>query len=123
MLDLVDAAFKRPGGPAGEQMARVCASCPIWRECLTEALENGEHGPWGGTTRKVRSRVAPRPVTFNLRDVHTDAPVGAAATVQRLDHLGVTSADVKSWAGLTFRGVPSLAVIDAYAQAHHLTAA
>lgn len=41
---------------------RVCARCPVWRECLENATENNETwGMWGGLTpqeRKGTARVA-----------------------------------------------------------------
>jgi WhiB family redox-sensing transcriptional regulator len=31
-----------------------CKRCPVRAECLQYALDNGEHGVWGGTTDKQR---------------------------------------------------------------------
>jgi hypothetical protein len=28
----------------------VCAACPIWKDCLTYAMENEQYGVWGGMT-------------------------------------------------------------------------
>lgn len=28
----------------------VCAACPIWKDCLTYAMENEDYGMWGGMT-------------------------------------------------------------------------
>lgn len=37
---------------ADENVAKVtdeqCLSCPVMTECLLSAIENGEHGAWGG---------------------------------------------------------------------------
>lgn len=33
---------------------KVCARCPIRRQCLNWALENEEHGFWAGTTPQMR---------------------------------------------------------------------
>jgi WhiB family redox-sensing transcriptional regulator len=36
-------------GRALDVAKRLCASCPIRQECLSEALQRGEpHGVWGG---------------------------------------------------------------------------
>jgi WhiB family redox-sensing transcriptional regulator len=41
-----------------EQARRVCARCPVRRECLDWAMSSGEmHGIWGGTTPEDRTRV------------------------------------------------------------------
>ena len=32
----------------------ICASCPIWKECLTYAMENENYGMWGGLTSVER---------------------------------------------------------------------
>ena len=37
---------------------RVCAACPVQRECLTHAMESGEkHGVWGGTSVNERRQI------------------------------------------------------------------
>lgn len=33
---------------------RVCAGCPVRLRCLSEALEHGHTGIWGGTTDEER---------------------------------------------------------------------
>jgi WhiB family redox-sensing transcriptional regulator len=52
--------------PAREELAdlrkalRVCADCPVRRECLREALAThppDDWGVWGGTTRQQRRRI------------------------------------------------------------------
>lgn len=48
-------------GTVGEREARArCASCPVRRECLDEALAEGmDHGIWGGLDpeeRRVEAR-------------------------------------------------------------------
>lgn len=56
-LGLVDEAFKRPGGPAAARMREnLCAGCPGARQCLTEAMDRGEWGVWGGTSPNFRTR-------------------------------------------------------------------
>lgn len=32
----------------------ICASCPIWKECLAYAFENEIYGVWGGLTSHER---------------------------------------------------------------------
>ena len=40
-----------------EQARRICARCPVRRECLDWAMNSGEmHGIWGGTTPEDRTR-------------------------------------------------------------------
>jgi hypothetical protein len=62
-LDLVDAAYAKPGGPAGKLMReRLCVRCPAYSQCLSEAMTRREWGVWGGTTPNVRTRHGgPRP--------------------------------------------------------------
>lgn len=47
-------------GPAERQIARakrICAGCPVRRECLEFALSSNQiHGIWGGTTADDRQR-------------------------------------------------------------------
>jgi WhiB family redox-sensing transcriptional regulator len=39
----------------------TCAGCPVRADCLSHALLEGEdHGIWGGTTARQRSRLARR---------------------------------------------------------------
>ena len=33
----------------------ICARCPIWKECLTYALDNEQYGMWGGLTSIERT--------------------------------------------------------------------
>lgn len=36
----------------------VCARCPVFEQCLTDALENrNEYGIWGGTSGRTRRRI------------------------------------------------------------------
>jgi hypothetical protein len=119
----------------------VCSRCPIWRECLYTALDSGEHGVWGGASERTRRQYVKRAATYNMRAVNRGMVDGrrsatepAARTMdaypkprtdRRIDQLaglGVTSADVRYWATthgvpVTPKGLPSLTVIDAYAQA------
>ncbi len=54
-LDLVDAAYARPGGPAARQLKQhVCPTCPIIESCFTEGMQ-GEDGVWGGTSPRQRT--------------------------------------------------------------------
>lgn len=59
-LDLVDAAYARPGISGQESKAvadlkRLCRTCPIAEACLTEAMLRREYGVWGGTTPYMRT--------------------------------------------------------------------
>jgi hypothetical protein len=48
-LDLVDAAYDRPGGPEAHLLReQVCPRCPIAELCFLEGAERDEGGVWGG---------------------------------------------------------------------------
>lgn len=66
-LPLIDAAFDRSGGPEAKELRnRYCVHCPIGGMCLGQAMTHGEWGPWGGTSRGLRtSRGAPKPPMLN----------------------------------------------------------
>lgn len=56
-LPLVDAAFERPGGPAGDEMrAKLCTGCPAGHHCLALAMMNRQFGVWGGASPNTRTR-------------------------------------------------------------------
>ena len=56
-LDLVDAAYARPGGPQAERLKLICTTgCPIAAACLTMAMTQREEGVWGGTSDGMRTR-------------------------------------------------------------------
>jgi len=60
-LDLVDAAYARPGGPAARELQVLCRHCPINHTCLDSAMRSHEWGVWGGTSPNTRTkRGAPR---------------------------------------------------------------
>jgi WhiB family transcriptional regulator, redox-sensing transcriptional regulator len=40
-----------------EMLERICHGCPVRQTCLDHALLNGEHGWWGGTSRRQRRRM------------------------------------------------------------------
>lgn len=52
-----DAMFPAENDKAGIKFARaLCQRCPVRRQCLTWALDNGEqHGIWGGATPEERA--------------------------------------------------------------------
>ncbi len=54
-LDLVDAAYARPGGPAAKQLGDLCRTCPIAHGCLDHAMTQREDGVWGGTSPYTRT--------------------------------------------------------------------
>lgn len=43
-----------------EQSKKVCQGCSVINECLEYALDNNEHGIWGGTTDKDRRHIKRR---------------------------------------------------------------
>jgi WhiB family redox-sensing transcriptional regulator len=48
------------GSKREEQIADakgVCFGCPVMAECLDFALEHGEEGIWGGTTKEERDEL------------------------------------------------------------------
>jgi WhiB family redox-sensing transcriptional regulator len=54
-----EAFFPEPGAP-NWRAKRVCRSCPVRRECLSFAVDNGEeYGIWGGLSAHERRQVAP----------------------------------------------------------------
>ena len=56
-LPLVDAAFARPGGPAGERMRKeLCRVCPAAAQCFGEVMTNPESGVWGMTSPWWRTK-------------------------------------------------------------------
>lgn len=56
-LAVVDAAFERPGGPAGIEMReRVCPGCPVGEQCLAWAMSQWAPGIWGGTSPMQRTQ-------------------------------------------------------------------
>ena len=55
-LDLVDAAYARPGGPQAAVLKLMCKDCPIARVCLDMAMTRREEGVWGGTSDGTRTR-------------------------------------------------------------------
>lgn len=44
-------------GEVSREARAVCASCPVREECLEWALENHEHGVWGGTNDRQRRKI------------------------------------------------------------------
>lgn len=49
--------------PAQRELARICTRCPVRKQCLSFALETGQHcGVWGGLTeRELRKAAALTP--------------------------------------------------------------
>lgn len=68
-------------GAAQHRAKRVCASCPVRMECLTEALDNRmEFGIWGGMTeRERRSLLRRRPDVVSWRPLLDASAVRSAA--------------------------------------------
>lgn len=55
-LPLVDASIDEPGSRRGKALREhVCPTCPVWRECLDEAMDSPLWGTWGGTTAYQRT--------------------------------------------------------------------
>jgi WhiB family transcriptional regulator, redox-sensing transcriptional regulator len=50
-------------GPSRKEVAQAkafCAHCPVRRQCLEFAQDNGVYGIWGGTTMLERQRIRRR---------------------------------------------------------------
>ena len=43
-----------------EPTRRICGSCPIWKECLSYAMQNESYGMWGGLISKERNALRKR---------------------------------------------------------------
>ena len=48
--------FPEPGRNQAP-IVRVCAACPVRKQCLQHALDNDELGIWGGTSERERERM------------------------------------------------------------------
>ncbi len=71
-------------GAAQHRAKRVCASCPVRVECLTEALDNRlEFGIWGGMTeRERRSLLRRRPDVESWRPLLDATALRSAAAAR-----------------------------------------
>lgn len=57
---LFDVYDDESGSSPSAQIAeakKVCARCPARLECLSDALQNDNHGIWGGTTYLERQKI------------------------------------------------------------------
>lgn len=43
-----------------EPTRRICGSCPIWKACLSYAMQNESYGMWGGLISKERNALKKR---------------------------------------------------------------
>jgi WhiB family transcriptional regulator, redox-sensing transcriptional regulator len=62
--DMPTELFFPHGDATGKQVReakKVCGGCPIAVQCLTWAIENNEHGIWGGTTVNQRKELRRSP--------------------------------------------------------------
>lgn len=53
-------------GAIKNEIRQMCETCPVRLDCLLFALENNEHGVWGGTSRVERQRM-PKEIVKYLR--------------------------------------------------------
>lgn len=125
-LPLVDAAFAKPGGPEAQEMKRtLCRHCPVLEACATWAMTHPEHGIWGATSPKYRTRhAAPSTRTATPQ---TRTPYRPTAAATRCAELGIRESDVRRWAheqGMvtTTRGRASIGHVEAWAAAHRQVA-
>lgn len=65
-IELVDEAFRRPGGPSGKTFRETfCHECPVLEECKAEALTIGEWGIWGATSTNGRTKLGGKKPTYS----------------------------------------------------------
>ncbi|WP_313904957.1 WhiB family transcriptional regulator [Streptomyces sp. IB201691-2A2] len=78
---VVDAEALFAEGVAQEHSKRVCAECPVVRECLAYALdERIKYGVWGGMTeRERRALLRRRPAVASWSRLIESAQKGRAA--------------------------------------------
>ena len=63
----------------------ICASCPIWKDCLTYAFKNEQYGMWGGLTSQERTSM-----------VHTNQyPNQRSRALKSLKSLGITVQEIR----------------------------
>ena len=59
--ELPPAVFFPSDGLGVQAAQRICAECPVTRECLEYALANRiDHGVWGGCSERERRRILRR---------------------------------------------------------------
>ena len=64
-----DLWFPEGGMNQWSPVFRICASCPVRRDCLKEALDlDIEYGIWGGVPSRVRERIRWRKKAFQERE-------------------------------------------------------
>lgn len=68
----IDVFFPGPGEKISEEVAEVCGSCTVRKECETAGM--GEYGIWGGLSERAR-RV--RRARGRRRRPEETAPAGA----------------------------------------------
>lgn len=79
-----DAFFPEGTSPA-RAAKRICAACPVTRQCLAYALENNEtEGVWGGKSPRERQAMRPAP----------SWSVERAVEVRRLADSGLTDEEI-----------------------------
>lgn len=44
-------------GSSSLKAKAICGNCPVIDECLQFALDNREHGIWGGTSHRERAKM------------------------------------------------------------------
>jgi WhiB family redox-sensing transcriptional regulator len=69
----------------------VCAGCPLAAECLEYALENEDHGVWGGTTPEVRTVMRGGALAGTPEDRHLVWALHER--IQRGDHMAEIAAE------------------------------
>lgn len=63
----------------------VCASCPIWKDCLTYAMDYEHYGVWGGMTSQER---------ISMRDPEK-YPNQRARAIQSFAVMGISYKEIK----------------------------
>lgn len=62
----------------------ICGSCPIYKQCLSYALEHEQYGVWGGMTSQERNVFNGRALEIKSREI-----------ILELSHYGISISDIK----------------------------
>ena len=62
-----------------QQLRQLCASCPIWSQCLGYATYHEFHGIWGGMTSAERKAIRERNHQLRLRVLAEFSRLGISA--------------------------------------------
>ena len=72
-----------------DSLRSICASCPIWKDCLSYAMQYEQYGVWGGMTSQERISMRNPEKYPNQRERALDA----------FSKLGITYREIKECVG------------------------